>query len=110
MPRAASICYIQGCTRKTVRSGRCEEHAPAIERPWSRQSVRNRARDRVWERRVRPQSLARDGFACVVCGARQQLQVDHIVPISRGGTWDLENAQTLCRTCHLEKTVRDRKS
>ncbi|MGW1673279.1 HNH endonuclease [Streptomyces sp. NPDC002324] len=111
MPRAASICLVGGCTQRTTRQGRCDTHAPA-ERPWSRTSARNQLRDtarRVWDRRIRPRALARDGFACVHCGEREALEVDHIVPIAQGGTWTLDNAQTLCRTCHREKTAQDRR-
>ncbi|MFF3453259.1 HNH endonuclease [Streptomyces sp. NPDC002730] len=108
MPRAASICYVQGCTSRTVRSGRCPVHAPA-ERAWARTSARNQLRDRGWDRQVRPRALARDGFACVRCAAREGLEVDHIIPVALGGTWTLENAQTLCRPCHSAKTQQERR-
>ncbi|MFJ3634641.1 HNH endonuclease [Streptomyces sp. NPDC090112] len=108
MPRAASVCLVGGCPRRTVRSGRCEGHAPP-ERAWARKSARNLTRDAAWERRVRPRALVRDGFACTSCGARESLEVDHIIPISRGGTWELENAQTLCKSCHWQKTLWERR-
>lgn len=41
--------------------------------------------------------------ACVACGFTQDLHVDHIVPLSRGGTNDLENLQMLCSRCNLSK-------
>jgi 5-methylcytosine-specific restriction protein A len=110
MPRAASICLVRGCTKRTTYRGRCEEHAPPA---WETRSARNSQRgpaQRVWDRLVRPRCLARDGFACVLCGAREGLEVDHVVPIAKGGTWTLENAQTLCKACHQEKSVRDRHS
>jgi 5-methylcytosine-specific restriction endonuclease McrA len=37
---------------------------------------------------------------CASCGATQDLTVDHIVPLSRGGSSDLSNLQTLCRSCN----------
>src|SRR4051812_6289709 len=97
MPRAASICLNQGCTKRTARSGRCVEHAPP-ERAWVRKSARNQLRDKGWERHTRPRALARDGFACVRCGSRDRLEVDHVTPIAQGGTWTLDNAQTLCQS------------
>lgn len=109
MPRAASICLRRGCTKKTVYRGRCQEHAPPA---WETESARNRSRgpeQRAWERVIRPRALARDGFACVACGARERLEVDHVVPVARGGTWTLENAQTLCQDCHKEKSIEDRR-
>lgn len=29
---------------------------------------------------------------------------DHVVPLSRGGGWGLENGQSLCHGCHSVKT------
>lgn len=45
----------------------------------------------------------RDGHACVVCASTSHIQIDHIVPHSRGGAHDRSNFQTLCRRCNLQK-------
>lgn len=51
--------------------------------------------------------LKRDGFRCCKCGRSAQngieLEVDHIKPISKGGTSDISNLQTLCRDCNRGK-------
>jgi len=53
----------------------------------------------------RKEILARDGGRCVKCASTERVQVDHIVPVSRGGSeFDNANLQTLCRPCHKEKT------
>lgn len=44
----------------------------------------------------------RDGFACVRCGARNKLTIDHIKPRREGGGNELENLRTLCRPCHQQ--------
>jgi hypothetical protein len=49
---------------------------------------------------------ARDGGACVKCGAKGELQFDHIIPLSRGGGDHAENIQLLCRSCNLAKGPR----
>ncbi|MER6912249.1 HNH endonuclease [Streptomyces sp. NPDC000594] len=48
--------------------------------------------------------LARDRFTCQRCGSRRELEVDHVVPAAKGGSWELSNLWTLCRTCHRRKT------
>ncbi|MBS3809778.1 MAG: HNH endonuclease [Desulfobacterales bacterium] len=53
--------------------------------------------------------LQRDGFQCVACGASgkvAQLEVDHICPVSKGGSNHESNLQTLCFNCNRGK--RDR--
>ena len=45
----------------------------------------------------------RDGYSCQVCGADQNLTVDHLIPISKGGTDDLDNLLTMCGRCNFSK-------
>jgi hypothetical protein len=51
----------------------------------------------VWER---------DNFTCKECGSRRDLSVDHIIAESKGGTLDLINLRTLCRSCNSRKGAR----
>lgn len=59
---------------------------------------------------LRQQILARDYHTCCNCGLNTQdepnllLEVDHIVPISRGGKTVLSNLQTLCWKCNRAKS------
>lgn len=60
--------------------------------------------------RLRWQVLQRDRFTCCACGASPaitvgvELQVDHIVPWSKGGETIPQNLQTLCSVCNLGKS------
>lgn len=45
----------------------------------------------------------RDGNRCCKCGSRYNLEIDHIIPISRGGKSTYDNLQTLCHRCNAEK-------
>ncbi|NER00841.1 MAG: HNH endonuclease [Cyanothece sp. SIO2G6] len=52
---------------------------------------------------VRDYVLKRDRHTCRHCGSQQNLSVDHIKPISKGGSNDMSNFQTLCRRCNSRK-------
>jgi 5-methylcytosine-specific restriction endonuclease McrA len=43
---------------------------------------------------------------CQVCLALEDLTVDHIIPIARGGTHARTNLQVLCRACNSAKGAR----
>ena len=48
----------------------------------------------------------RDGLTCQYCGSRphaRELNLDHVIPRSRGGRSSWENLVTSCRDCNLEK-------
>ncbi|MET8702723.1 HNH endonuclease [Kitasatospora sp. NPDC004723] len=87
-----------------MRDGRCADHQ--VRRSWDRPSARNATRPSDWGSR-RARVLARDKFRCQRCGARERLEVDHLVPVARGGSWEPSNLWTLCRPCHKTKTYRE---
>ena len=40
---------------------------------------------------------------CAACGNRDRIELDHIIPISRGGRHSIGNVQPLCRSCNASK-------
>lgn len=62
-----------------------------------RGKVSNKMRFEIYER---------DGYRCRKCGISQRnanLEIDHIIPISKGGKSTYDNLQTLCHKCNVEK-------
>ena len=57
---------------------------------------------------LRYEVLKRDHFTCKMCGATVKdgikLQVDHIIPVSKGGKTTMSNLQTLCQRCNQGKS------
>jgi HNH endonuclease len=52
---------------------------------------------------VRAAVIVRDGGHCRRCGSTRNLEVDHIVARSRGGSSEEDNLQALCRRCNRRK-------
>ena len=59
-------------------------------------------------RGMRHEVFKRDNYTCVECGAKKEegatLHIDHKIPVSKGGTDELDNLQTLCSDCNLNKS------
>lgn len=61
---------------------------------------------RTLSKRTKKQVLERDGGCCQTCGRQDDLCVDHKHPERHGGTDELDNLQTLCRSCNSRKKDR----
>jgi 5-methylcytosine-specific restriction endonuclease McrA len=46
----------------------------------------------------------RDGGQCVKCGSKNNLEYDHIIPASKGGSSTARNIQLLCEYCNRSKS------
>lgn len=46
------------------------------------------------------------GGICLCCGKKSKLTVDHVVPLSRGGSNDISNIQPLCASCNSKKRTK----
>lgn len=47
--------------------------------------------------------IERDGYKCAVCGGFEDLTIDHLKPLSKGGGDDLDNLKIYCRACNSAK-------
>lgn len=48
----------------------------------------------------------KNGFKCALCRKETRLTVDHIIPLSKGGSNYIENIQPLCMPCNSRKSVK----
>ena len=94
--RAIRRLYQEGRLQKLSKG--IYSYDPALDNP------RERADFSAAQKRI---ILERDGYACVICGARRsegiELHVDHVRPLSRGGRATLDNGQTLCSMHNMRK-------
>tara|TARA_R110002051_G_scaffold147066_1_gene219836 strand:+ start:559 stop:1101 length:543 start_codon:yes stop_codon:yes gene_type:complete len=58
--------------------------------------------------KLRFKILERDKFKCTYCGVSRDsavLHVDHVLPVSKGGTDDEANLRTACQLCNIGKGI-----
>lgn len=72
------------------------------------QDWKNRKKSRYVSQRQRFEIMIRDSHACQLCGQDRRdgvkLEIDHKIPVSKGGTNTLENLWTLCFNCNRGKS------
>ncbi|KAK9155069.1 hypothetical protein Sjap_002549 [Stephania japonica] len=86
---------------QTVSSPNGSFYIPAVLRvPHLLQVVKRR---RIKQNLSRKSIFFRDMFTCQYCRSRENLTIDHVLPISRGGEWEWENLVTACSKCNSRK-------
>lgn len=68
--------------------------AQEIEKTPKRERIPEEVRIAVWRR---------DGGKCAKCGSRKNLEYDHIIPLSKGGSNTVRNIELLCEECNRKK-------
>jgi len=61
-------------------------------------------------KKTRFEVFKRDSFTCCYCGAKTPnvvLEIDHIIPVSKGGSNSLDNLVTSCFDCNRGKSNND---
>ena len=77
-----------------------DKEIEALDKDYDRGDTRVRhltqdVKDKVWNR---------DGGQCVQCGNNENIEFDHIIPFSKGGSNTYRNIQLLCQDCNRQKS------
>jgi 5-methylcytosine-specific restriction endonuclease McrA len=93
----------------------CQSVSPAPSRKTKRQERNSRYYERRKQTALPPKEwkqmrhliMERDGSVCGYChGPAVPAEIDHIIPLSRGGTNDPRNLTVACRACNTAKNNR----
>lgn len=107
-------CKIEGCKNKNRRNGYCEEHY------WQSDLARNKHRMYSAKRRSRQakaplndltkkdwlESLKYFNHECSYCGNKENIEQDHVRPLTKGGSHTKTNIIPACRSCNSSKRQR----
>ena len=94
-----TMCGVMGC----LKTRPCSEHG---RKAWATTSTK-RTRGSRWQS-IRRQVIREAHGKCAHC-PMPGAQVDHVTPLTQGGTDDLSNLQLLCIACHDRKTKAERR-
>jgi len=95
----------QRCSTCAIKAQRVFHRAQDEKREMLKRGVKSEA---IWKKKV----FALDGWKCRLCNCKVQkkdiyapnaAELDHIIPISKGGTHTYDNVQTLCRRCNANR-------
>lgn len=104
--RAAHPCRVPGCTALVQSGAYCTTHQ-RIERD-DRPTAHQRGYGAQWQKirmdHLRKEPLCRDPYHLHPEQLIPATDVDHIVPLSAGGSNRDDNLQSLCHSCHSHKT------
>lgn len=85
------------------------EARPVVDKAAENKRAYDRERQNLlpddWHER-RQAVFERDGHKCVYCGSTENLAADHVVPLIQGGSSELDNLATACKSCNSSKSGR----
>jgi 5-methylcytosine-specific restriction endonuclease McrA len=74
----------------------------------SKHKKRKKSNRKPISTKLRAKVMKRDNFTCQHCGKTVEdgvkLEIDHIIPVSLGGTNKMDNLQVLCMECNRGKS------
>jgi 5-methylcytosine-specific restriction endonuclease McrA len=117
LPRLCSVCgNLRGSGRRYC-SAKCMRMAAPYRSRQAGKEAKKRSLDRAGIRFDPFAVFERDGWRCQICGRRtpkaqrgknksSSPELDHVVPLSKGGLHSMANTQCACRDCNGWKSDR----
>lgn len=96
--RTDLVAAAVGCSRSHAGNFRWNDEEEAV----VLQDARQKRDANQFSAAQKEEIRRRDGERCVNCGAADDLRVHHVIRVDDGGTDDVENGATLCKSCHDE--------
>jgi len=92
----AGICYeLKNKPKELVDFVETLDYKPT-EKEFKRVKIHKVLRDKI---------LKRDNYKCNFCGSKENLEIDHIVPVFQGGTNKESNLRVLCQSCNGKRNA-----
>lgn len=105
-------CSYPGCSLLVESGQYCGEHQKLMDKRYNkheRDPSTNKRYGRAWKR-IRDRYIKSHPL-CEECKKQGKVtaaqEVHHILPLSRGGTNDIENLMSLCTSCHSLITAKE---
>lgn len=93
-----TICTVAGCRKPHAKRGYCGSHYQQMRvylvKMRSTFAIRERSLKRIYE------------SPCQACGSWENVSLDHVIPLARGGAHCEGNLQPLCMDCNRSKNDR----
>lgn len=109
-----SLCIIRGCKNKNRRNGYCQSHWVKTDlfrdnhRMYSakRRSLQLNAPINDFSRNDWEEILDIFNNECAYCGSVDNIEQEHVIPLSKGGSHTASNIVPACRSCNSSKRQR----
>lgn len=100
-----TVCSEPGCPNLTKGSF-CTDHLPEPWRDVERRRPRRKGQSGWSIQKLHREIIQRYRGICHVCGKDGSDEVDHVLPLSQGGTDTADNLRPIhSKPCHAEKTL-----
>lgn len=71
------------------------------------QIPRKKASNHISKKEIRDAVFNKYGKVCLCCGSTENLTIDHVIPVKKGGKNDISNYQPLCKGCNSRKSTQN---